>query len=109
MSLALAMILVTYGACFAALRGLIEIHVGFGVVAFTNWIGFVDQLVVGDPFAPGNGLIAAFFTYLWWKHWPRGRGRKALTNLGEKSRALIRSLAERVKPSPLPVRTGAPA
>ncbi|MFV2172265.1 hypothetical protein ACFHW2_12230 [Actinomadura sp. LOL_016] len=71
------------------------------------WLAFIACAVSQDVFRTAFfGSGAVLFTWLWWKNRPRGRGRRALRELGAKSRARVRALADRMTPSPIPSPVG---
>jgi hypothetical protein len=101
--------------CFAALVMVIfgdseRTHQGNALFALANWTQFVVETIRGDTFwAVLDGLLAAWFTWLWWKNRRKGRGRKALKELGDKSRRRVQVLVEQMTPSPVPTPAGSAA
>lgn len=82
-------------------------HLSCGLYAAGLWLDFVDAVLAASPTrAALAGLFAAWFTWRWWNGRRGGRGRKALRELGAKSRARIEALVERMKPSPIPSPAG---
>lgn len=80
----------------------------WGGNALSNWVYCAAWVIEGTkPMIVWHGLLAAVCTYMWWRHRDRdGKGKKALKELGAKSRARIASLVEQMTPSPIqtPVR-----
>lgn len=82
-------------------------HRVHGLLAIANWIMFAAQVLNGDRvWAAIHGLLAVYMTWSWWRNRPKGRGRKALRELGAKSRARVQALVDRVTPSPIPSPAG---
>lgn len=77
-----------------------------GLLAAGSWLAWIT-CVMEQLMAPGVvfGAEAAYFTYLWWKK-RKGRGKKALKQLGAKSRALVEALVRQMTPIPSPVGGG---
>lgn len=72
------------------------------------WLGFISSVMdTSPPWTAITGLIAAIYTWLWWKNRRKGRGRRALRELGDKSRRRVAALVEQMTPSPIPSPAGA--
>lgn len=69
-----------------------------------GWVGVIDASLM---WAVIYGLFAAYFTWLWWRGRRNGRRRKALKDLGAKSRARIEAMVRQMSPSPIPAPGGA--
>lgn len=83
-------------------------HIGNGLYAIGNWLSFLAKVMDTSPgWAAFFGLLATWFTWLWWKNRRKGRGRKALRELGAKSRARVQALVDQMTPSPIPSPAGA--
>lgn len=69
----------------------------------------IADVIALAALAPGalGVLLAVVYTIAWWRNRRKGRGRKALKELGAKSRARVRSLVRRMTPSPIPSPAGA--
>lgn len=84
-----------------------KVHVGRILYAVSSWMQFVAFTIQGHHFgATVLGLLGAYWTWQWWKNRRNGRGRKALKDLGAKSRARIEALVEQMTPSPIPSPAG---
>ncbi|WP_433233922.1 hypothetical protein [Actinomadura nitritigenes] len=71
------------------------------------WLFFLAEVMKGEPFwSTVDGTIAALYTRSWWNNRPKGRGRKALRELGDKSRRRIQALVDNLTPSPVPSPAG---
>lgn len=71
------------------------------------WMCFLAQVMEGDPvWAALDGLVAAAYTVAWWRNRRKGRGRRALREIGAKSRARIEAMVRQITPSPIPSPTG---
>lgn len=83
-------------------------HESYAVFAVANglcWVGnAVDGNILGEIL---SGAPAVVFAWLWWRNRPRGKGRKALRELGAKSKARVEALVERLTRSPIPSPAGA--
>lgn len=80
---------------------------GLALLAVSLWMAFVASLLIGDLIdAAIFGAGAALATWFWWKHRRKGRGRKALRELGDKSRRRIQALVDNLTPSPVPSPAG---
>lgn len=84
----------------------VDVRIDLAVSALSSWICFVwavsAQISLGVAFF---GLAGAFFSWLLWQFrggGRGGRGRKALRELGEKTRARVQAMVERMRPSPIP-------
>lgn len=77
--------------------------------AIAFWMYFVSDVIAGSPtfLTVGQGLFAAFYTWLWWRNRRKGRWKRAAKELGAKSRARVEALVEQMTPSPIPVPAGA--
>lgn len=83
-------------------------HRSHGAFAVANWLLFIGDVMREEAlWAALAGPCAVLFTWLWWKNRRKGNGRKALKQLGEKSRARVAALVERMTPSPIPSHGGA--
>lgn len=82
-------------------------QLAYGLYAIGNWVSFIANVMEGSTiWAALFGLLAALFTWLWWKGRRRGRGRRALRELGAKSRARIEAMVRNMTPSPIPSPAG---
>lgn len=110
-SIATAFVFTAIGRTVAALfwrRTARAAHITYGLFAIGYWLGFLGSVMEANPLgAVLYGLLAAFFTWLWWKGRRKGRGRRALRELGDKSRRRIRALVDQITPSPIPSPVGA--
>lgn len=90
-------------------RGRVELTAcSYAAFAVALWLLFIANAMTGDAFwATVDGLLAVVYTIAWWRNRRKGRGRKALKELGAKSRARVRSLVRRMTPSPIPSPAGA--
>ena len=80
---------------------------GCALYAAGWWLWFLSAVADGDiGQAVLDGLFASLWTWLWWKNRPRGRGRKALRELGDKSRQRVQELVDQMTPSPVPSPAG---
>lgn len=79
---------------------------GLGLQAIGMWIGFVSVVADGSMWATVNGLLAIWCTYVWWKNRRNGRGKKALRELGARSRARVEAMVRQMTPSPIPSPVG---
>lgn len=87
-----------------------RLHLSNALYAVGCWIAFVTAVLDGDAFfTAANGLLAAWFTWKWWKNRRSGRGKRALKDLGAKSRARIERLVRQMTPSPIPTPVGGKA
>lgn len=76
--------------------------------AIGAWLVFVACLMVGAIYpAAVFGVLAVLATRRWWNGRRKGRGRKALKELGDKSRRRVQALVDRMTPSPIPSPAGA--
>lgn len=82
-------------------------HIADGLYAVGLWIGFIANVIDTSPvWAAVYGLGAAYYTWRWWKNRRNGRMRKALRELGAKSRAKVQVLVDRITRSPAPAPSG---
>lgn len=86
--------IVLTGADLALRRGLHE--TGFVVAAAGFSVMFVAAVTHRAPAA------AVVCIWLWWSSGGGGRARRAARALGAKSAAVISTLVQRIKPSPVP-------
>ncbi|WP_141576199.1 hypothetical protein [Actinomadura sp. WMMA1423] len=83
-------------------------HIADGFYALGLWLAFIANVIDVSPvWSAIYGLAAAYYTWRWWKNRRNGRGRKALRELGAKSRARVQALVDRMTPSPIPSPAGA--
>lgn len=83
-------------------------HLSDGLYAVGYGLCFLSSVMDADPIsAVVFGLIAAFHARRWWKNRRNGRGRRALRELGDKSRRRIQALVDQMTPSPIPSPAGA--
>lgn len=79
--------------------------------AIGNWTLCASAVIDHSPLAASlDAVLAAFYTYRWWKDRDQdGKRRKALREIGAKSRARIAALVENMTPSPVPSPSGGSA
>lgn len=83
-------------------------HETYGLWALANVAACVGNALIGSTaWATLEGILAIVWGYLWWRGCRKGRMKKAAKALGEKSRARIRALADRLDRSPIPAPGGA--
>jgi membrane associated rhomboid family serine protease len=83
-------------------------HQTCGFWAVSSLAGFIADVLTGDTgWAIVQGVSAAIWTWMWWRGHRKGRMKKAAKALGEKSRARVQALADRLERSPIPVPGGA--
>ena len=80
----------------------------YGLFALSATAFFIYDALTGSPiWATFQGAAAVLHAWLWWRGRRKGRMKKALKELGAKSRARIEALVERLSPSPIPAPGGA--
>jgi hypothetical protein len=95
------------GAAVGNLGGCWGPRTGYGLSAVGCWVGWLACVVERLEGAGVIwGLLAAYFTWQWWKR-RKGRGKKALKELGAKSRARVEALVRQMTRSPIPSPAGA--
>lgn len=83
-------------------------HLVYGMYAIGCWLCFVANVLEGDlPWAVFQGSLAVIYSWLWWRGRRNGRGKRALKELGAKSRERVEALVRQMTPSPIPAPGGA--
>jgi hypothetical protein len=81
--------------------------VEFGFYAVGSWLVYFANIIdFSLGWAVVFGAIAVLCTYAWWKNRRKGRGKKALKQIGAKSRARVQALVRQMTPSPIPSPAG---
>ncbi len=83
------------------------IHLSRAAYAIAFWIWFVAAALSHDQASAAiEGFFAILNTYLWWRNRKNRKRRRALQELGAKSRAIIAGMSAKLTPSPIPTPTG---
>ena len=104
----LAFILLGFGLIIAGLFKVdkeLQFH-GDGMCAVGWWLWFLSDVMGGFRTAVVSGLMAILYSWLWWKNRRNRKRRRALRDLGAKSRARIEAMVRQMTPSPIPSPAG---
>lgn len=83
-------------------------HIAYGLYVVGCALSFIGNVLDGSHgWAAFWGVLAAYFAWRWWKNRRKGRGKKALKELGDKSRRRVQALVDQMTPSPIPSPSGA--
>lgn len=87
-----------------------KMQLAHGLYAIGCGLSFVASVLEADALGTAiNGLFTAWFTWLWWKNRRNGRRKRAMKDLGAKSRARIEAMVRQMTPSPIPSPVGGAA
>lgn len=95
--------IITFATLVLDIRGKIEVRTAYATYAICGFIQFLVKVALGESSgAVFTGTLSAVVAYLWWRNRRKGGWKKAVRQLGAKSRARIEQLVENMTPSPLP-------